>query len=213
MLVSEIYKKFDIPNNLVHHMMTVALVVKFIQTNWTGKQLDWDQLIKAALLHDLGNIVKFDMDKYPELMKEEVSRIDYWKKIQKKIIKKYGTNDHLATEKMLNKVNIEQSITKLILDKSFGNVIKVVNGNDWYAKILLFADLKVGPTKIMLVKERITDIKNRMPHYTNRKDFPAMLLSLEKLDEQIQEYLAVDINSVENNLSKKLSKDLLGINI
>ena len=47
-----------------------------------------------ALLHDLGNIVKFDLEKYPDFLGKEKPRLEYWKKVQKEVREKYGSDDH-----------------------------------------------------------------------------------------------------------------------
>lgn len=81
-------------------------------------------------MHDLGNIIKFDMDKYPELMGVERKRIEYWKKVQTEIVEKYETVDYKETEKMLKELGTEKDIVKLILVKSFGDSIKIVVSNN-----------------------------------------------------------------------------------
>ena len=91
MKIADIYNKFSITPNLAEHMMTVTGIAMYIGKYWRGPKIDWEKVKKTALLHDLGNIVRFDFDKYPQFLGSEQSRIDYWKKIQAETINKYGT--------------------------------------------------------------------------------------------------------------------------
>lgn len=71
MTIKEIYKMFRVPPNLQEHMIRVAKVARFIFDHWVGPKLDWQKLEKICLLHDLGNVVKFDLDRYPEFLGRE----------------------------------------------------------------------------------------------------------------------------------------------
>lgn len=213
MKVLEVYKKFNIPPNLAGHMLTVAKAVVFIQEHWIGPKLNWNKVVQAALLHDLGNIVKFDMDKYPELMGKEQGRIDYWKKVQKEIIEKYGKNDHEATKKMLKELKVEKDVVEDILEKSFGNSITTVVNDDWNSKILLYADLRIVPSGLVSLEERIEDVKNRMPQYTERKDFPQIVETIRTLEKQIQKNLNIPPLEITNEAIQKNKIDLLNTTI
>lgn len=78
-------------------------MVSFIEGHWNNSQIkiDWNLVKKASLLHDLGNVVRFDFDKHPEFLGKEQVNVDHWKDIQKKVIGSYGSDDHEATERIL----------------------------------------------------------------------------------------------------------------
>ncbi|MEI6532568.1 MAG: hypothetical protein WCO06_01875 [Candidatus Roizmanbacteria bacterium] len=102
MKILDIYTKFGIPPNLQDHLLRVTSIVGFLEKNWIGDEvLEWDEAKKVALLHDVGNIVKFNFDN-TQVMGETNNNLDYWKDKQAKIIKKYGSDDHEATYAMLN---------------------------------------------------------------------------------------------------------------
>lgn len=117
MKISDIYKKYGIPPNLQEHMLRVYAIVSLTEKHWVGKNIDWKQAKKVALLHDLGNIVKFDFDQHPEFLGDEQKNVERWKKVQKKIIDKYGSDDHKATEKMLEDIGMDKDNIKIILKK------------------------------------------------------------------------------------------------
>ena len=60
--INKIYTQFRIPPNLQQHMFRVASVAKIICNNWTGKELNQNDIVCVCLIHDLGNIVKYDFN-------------------------------------------------------------------------------------------------------------------------------------------------------
>lgn len=109
MRIKEIYEKFGIPPNLQEHMVQVAKVVDFIKVHWSGPDVNWELLTKAALLHDIGNLVKYDFGVIP------IENGDFWKQRQQEIKQKYGTDDHEATKNMLAEIR-EEILTVLASD-------------------------------------------------------------------------------------------------
>lgn len=170
MTVQEIYIKLQNPPNLQNHMVQVAKVALFIYDHWNGDSLDKHLLLQTTLLHDVGNIVKFDIQKYPEYMGAEKSRIDYWMKVQKEIIDKYGADDHAVTEKMLSELKIDPIVIDNILSKSYSNTITIAKSDNWILKILLYADLRVSPTGVISLRERLDEVRERLEKYRDRID-------------------------------------------
>ncbi len=213
MKIHEIYRKYRVTPNLQEHMLRVCSIVEFIQRHWQAEGLvDWNFLKKIALLHDLGNTVKFDLDKNPEFLGKEKSNIRYWKQVQKEIIKKYGLNDHEATKRMLQEIGVEDEMIKTILQKSFGNSVETKNSNNWPLKILYYADLRILPFGIGTLKERIDDVRDRMPKYTNRPDFDDLVNACREIEEQIQSNLTVSVNDIGDKTTG-LNQELLNLEV
>jgi len=209
MKIKDIYKKFKIIPNLKDHMITVTKFGLVLEKHWKGEELDWNKLKIISLLHDLGNIVKFDLDKFPQFLGKESKRIDYWKKIQAQIIEKYGKDDHKATKKMLEEIKVDKFIINTILEKSFGNSIKIASSDNWYLKILSYCDARVMPQGIVTLNERIQDVKARMPKYSQRNDFPELILAVKNIEKQIQENVDIFVEEINNNSIKEIEEDLL----
>ncbi|MFH0969587.1 MAG: HD domain-containing protein [Patescibacteria group bacterium] len=197
MNIEKIYEKYSVPPNLQKHMKRVAEVANFIKIHWKGPWLDWEIIQKSALLHDIGNIVKFDLDKYSDLLGTKKDNVSYWKNVQKKMIEKYGSDDHEATKKILPEIKIDKKIIDIILKKSFGNSIKTAGGNDWYLKILLYSDLRVLPSGLGTLNDRFDDIRKRMPKYTSRPNFERLLDACRNIEKQIQEQIDVPISEIK----------------
>ena len=63
MNIAQIYEKLGTSPNLQQHMIRVTSVGLFILNNWNGEKLNTDTMTTMLLLHDIGNIVKFDLEK------------------------------------------------------------------------------------------------------------------------------------------------------
>lgn len=122
MTTEEVYKQFGTPTNLQWHMLSVTSLICEVRDHWTGEKIDWNDLITAGLLHDLGNVIKFNLDRFPNLLGDELPRIDFWRQEQARLIEKYGNDDHEATGKMLDELGVEARIKDIIQTKSFSNV-------------------------------------------------------------------------------------------
>ncbi|MEI7749698.1 MAG: hypothetical protein WCJ25_01705 [Candidatus Moraniibacteriota bacterium] len=183
--IRQVYEMFSVPPNLAEHMETVAQVVRVIRDHWVGEPIEWDFIIRAALLHDIGNIVKFDFEAHPEFLGVEAVNVEHWKAVQKDIIARYGKDDHLASGNMLSEIGVSPELLSTIQDKSFANAIEVAAGNDWNAKILLYADMRVMPHGVASLEERLADVRKRMPQYYQRPDFEKLLDATRDIETQI----------------------------
>ena len=77
--ISEIYEEYKIMPNLREHMLRVAGAASLICDNFT-EPLNKEEIISACLLHDMGNIIKFKLDYFPEFNKPE--KAEYWQNVQ-----------------------------------------------------------------------------------------------------------------------------------
>lgn len=208
MKLLEVYKKFGSPPNLQEHMLRVNGIVSFLEKHWTGEPLDWRIAKKAAMLHDLGNIVKLDFVKYAHFLGDEIVNLEQWKNIQTKMIEAYGTDDHEATIKMLNEIRAEREIVEIISNKSFARSVDTKNSNNWSLKILYYADLRTLPSGIGTTQERLDDVKKRLTKYTNRPDFEDLVNACSEIEKQIQENLNVPVSEI-NDQNVIVDKSLL----
>jgi len=210
MTTQEIYRKLDTPQNLVSHMVTVAGLVSLIKQNWTGPIVSWDDAITAALLHDVGNVVKFDLENFPALLGSELPRIDYWRKKQRELTATYGADDHIVTDGMLEDLGVSKRIRQIISTKSFGNAVQVSDSSDYEAKILLYCDLRVLPDHIGTIQERIEDIAMRLKKYSKRADFSQLADGVYQIESQIKAFCSARFDEVtQRTLLDKYQTTLL----
>lgn len=102
--------------NLQEHMLRVTGVAFLICDN-LEKSVDRESVITACLIHDIGNIVKFKLEVFPEFLKPKGLR--YWKEIQENFISKYGKNDYQANYKILKEIGVDARVFKLIKSMEF----------------------------------------------------------------------------------------------
>jgi 5'-deoxynucleotidase YfbR-like HD superfamily hydrolase len=193
MKIAEIYEKFNIPRNLQEHMIRAAKMCQFICDHWRGKEIDKDIILKGALLHDLGNIVKFDLVKYPKLLGKEKSRVEFWKEVQKKTTEKYGSDDHEVTRKMLEEIGVDDKLKNTVLKKGFANSLETEKSDDWEVKMLFYCDLRAGPFGVMPLKERLSEALPRLEKYKHLGNLDDFVKACENIEKQIQDNLDTDV--------------------
>ena len=164
--ILDIYKTYKIMPNLATHMFRVSAVAKMIIDNWQGKEIiDENKLITGALLHDMGNIIKFRLNYFPEFLEPE--GIEYWQNVQNEYFEKYGPDEHKATEIIMRELNLVYGIVELVHTMYFSLLCKHRDDAPWELKILHYADMRVGPFGIVSYEERMADVKKRyadVPH-------------------------------------------------
>lgn len=187
MNIDLIYSKFQIPTNLQRHMREVAAICLLILDNWTGEKVDQRLTVQSALLHDLGNLVKF---KRP-FMGELESEIELWESVQDQMIERYGVDAKTATHQMVADIGLENSVGKVLhdMDRLLGGDIGVM----LEAQIVEFADLCVSPEGIVGYHRRKLDLIDRYGETHGLAWVkPAELLILE-----LQKQVGVDLNKIE----------------
>jgi hypothetical protein len=194
--VRDIYKCFGIPQNLREHMLRVAKVGRIIAGGWKG-EINKSLIIKAGLVHDLANIVKFQLDEGSDLIPK-----------QKEVIEKYGSDDHLATEKMLRELGLDEKIIEMVQRKSFRNAIEVAKGNDWPLKILFYADLRVMPAGVTDLETRMNDAVTRLEKYRVHPQKEELMQNAREVEKQIQAMTTVNLEEI-NDESVKDDLELL----
>jgi phosphohistidine swiveling domain-containing protein len=159
--ISSIYQAYRIPPNLRLHLLRVAAFGSTICNNWSGDPLDHQTLVTALLLHDIGNIVKADYDRFPGLFPEEMKNINFWKEVQRWVRQKYGDNDINASLAMAKEIGVNCSVLDLMARKLFRRNAETVVSDSWELKIAAYADQRVGPHGLLRLEERLEEAKRR----------------------------------------------------
>lgn len=162
----EVYEEYKILPNLQEHQLRVASVAKVIGEQYKEK-INLDKLIKAMLLHDMGNIIKFDLDN-PTVPWGNDEEKNYWLNIQKEFREKYGKDEHKATVLIAEEIGVSRDIIDLVANLNFFKACQYKESEDYEKKILLYADCRVSPNGVTNLAQRFTDFKNR---YLGRKDY------------------------------------------
>jgi hypothetical protein len=169
MKIIKIYDKYKIMPQLQLHMLRVAGVAKLICDNYK-EEIDKGPIISACLLHDMGNIIKFDLNKFPEFLKPR--GLKYWKNIQQEFKNKYGNDDHEATYKIIEELSIEQKVYEIVLAYGFSKAQDTLEINDYDVKVSAYSDHRVSPSGVRSLEEKLKNSKIRYTEKINSKYSP-----------------------------------------
>src|SRR5690349_16753955 len=114
MKILDIYKKYAITPMLQMHQLRAAAVGNLIADNWKNEKLNKSAVVQTLLIHDMGNIIKFDLDNFPQLLGEEIKKIDFWKQTQKDFIAKYGVDEHIATQQIAKEIGAPKNVQYIL---------------------------------------------------------------------------------------------------
>lgn len=205
--INNIYDKFRIPNNLREHMFRVASVAKIIFDNWKGSEINKEDVLAVCLLHDLGNIVKFDFQNHgTKIMGDEASKLNYWRKVKQEVISRYGIEDTEVTKKMTEEIGISDRLKFLLKHQSFLDNKNVLESNDFEIKICTYADYRVGPFGILSVRKRLDEFKKRYSERHINFDENKLNLTIKnalKIEEQIFNNVKIKPEDINNQIIKE----------
>lgn len=156
--ITDIYEEYKIMPQLQMHQLRVASVAQMICDN-INLELDKNIIIKTALLHDMGNIIKFDLPLFPKFLEPE--GLEYWESVKSDYIQTYGDNEHEATVKIIEELGVEQEVSRIAGENRFSNMCLHKEGQDIYLKIIHYADGRVGPNGVLSYNERMDDAGER----------------------------------------------------
>lgn len=147
------------------HMLRVAAVAQQICDNLEAK-VSQENIITACLFHDMGNIVKFDLKRFPEFLEPE--GLEYWQEVKNETELKYQTNDaHTANLKITKEIGLRREVINLI-DKIGFKYVSDSKDSNLAIQICTYSDMRVGPHGILTLEERLEDGRKR---YENHADF------------------------------------------
>ena len=174
MTVVDAYRKFRIHQGLQLHQLRVAAVAKYVCDRFSsggvsasdGKELvDAETVITACLFHDMGNIIKSDLTRFPELCEPE--GVEHWQQVKKEFLETYGDNEHDATSAIAREIGLSQKAIYLIDSIGFGKMESIVASDSYELKVVEYGDSRVGPYEVLSIQERYAEARKR---YRVRKD-------------------------------------------
>lgn len=183
-----IYKKYQIMPQLMEHQLKVAAVAKFICENFTGES-DTENIIKACLVHDMGNIVKFDFEYSKQFLPElsDLKNLEHWERVQAKYRQKYGKDSHKATMGMVNELEVSQRIKELVDCIGFDKGEENAKTEDFAKKICAYSDMRVEPRGIASLEERFKGLRHRYQNHNEGQNHDREVFenSLREIEKQI----------------------------
>lgn len=207
--IHRIYGTYNVPKNVQEHMMRVAATAELICDNWKGPVLNKNDVVAMLLLHDLGNIVKMDFETKEglEMFGSEAKRVDYWKRVRKEMISKYGSEEHAVTEKMVDEIGIPERVRALLVGHIFKNNENILTSDDWEMKIAAYADQRVSPLGVLTVRERLNEAKERYARTGRRiPDLDSLMGCSLKIEKQLLRNLSLSEKEINDKAIQKYMK-------
>ncbi len=157
--IIDVYENYKIPPTLQMHMLRVASVAAMICDHWQGEAVDKNKIVTVCLLHDMGNILKFKFDVFPEMFEPE--GVEYWQNIQEEYRTKYGDNEHHATIQIIHELGLAEEIGALADQNHFSLLCEHAASDDILVKIMHHADMRVDPFGIVSYEARMEEGRKR----------------------------------------------------
>lgn len=192
-------------------MFRVAGVALTI-SNSSQKRLGTNSMVSACLLHDMGNIIKFNLESFPKHFRDK--GLKYWEGVQNKFRHDYGEDEHKATYKICKEIGINNNIFQLIKGFGFPKGEETYKSNNFEIKISSYSDMRVTPYGVDTLQNRLDEAWQRYktnPKYSTR--FETLRNFWKKTEEQIFFHCKIGPNDITANKIEKLVGDLKNIDI
>ncbi len=156
MTISEIYARYPVTPNLARHMLRVGAVTRLILDHWTGPQLKGETMMRIALLHDTGNILKFDFEGHPHLLEEEQANLEHWKDLQAKWASRFASEDEM-TYAIAAECGLGEDGIAMMKNLGYGLMDRIAAEPRFERKIVKYADMRAAPFGILPLKDRLEE--------------------------------------------------------
>jgi hypothetical protein len=165
MTIQDIYAKYQIMPQLSLHMRRVAAVGQLILEGWKG-EIDRDLVMRTLLLHDMGNLAKFDLTEAGQqrIKSAEPTDLPHWREVQIAFWEEYGRSAHEATKAIVSKLGhedvndiLEAEHTLFFSEESDSQLALELPAT----LILLYSDCRVIPTGVTTYDARLEDLNTR----------------------------------------------------
>ena len=192
---------------LAVHQLRVGAVCKIVAENFC-KEVDVQYITKLGLVHDMGNIVKFDLQDNIDRSKfGQIENLKYWQGVQRTVWEKYGKNAHEATIGMLVEARLTEFVPFIKEEERlyFAEAREeMLDKASTEAIILLYGDCRVTPSGVVSYRERVNDLQDRYgARNTTWYDWTFWF------EEWMQKQVSIDLNSITEDGVKTLFDELL----
>lgn len=209
MKISKIYTEYKIMPSLQIHQYRVAAVAKMICDNFRG-DIDEEYIISACLLHDMGNILKFDLELYPKFLEPE--GLGYWQSIKEEFEEKYGKDEHEATLEIAKELDVTLLTYDLIDSIGFSKLEETLMLNNFARKIASYADTRVTPHGITSMEERMREgaprFEKNKKEKSNAEILEKQIEICKKLEKQIFDKCKIKPEDINDSSAKSFIGEL-----
>lgn len=152
------YAAYRIYRGLALHQLRVAAVGRSVAQR-ARRSADVELVTLVGLFHDMGNIIKADLPRYPEFAEPE--GVAYWLPIQQEFRARYGADEHSATDAICREMGLCEQVLDIIDQMRFSRTEWIAREGSLEAKICKYADLRVSPWGVLPMQERLAEARAR----------------------------------------------------
>ncbi len=186
----EIYAQYTIMPSLQTHQLRVAAVAKMICDN-SVREIDVRVVLLECLFHDMGNIIKSDLDYFPDFVQPEGK--EYWETVKADFVQRYGVEQHAANAAIAREIGLPEQVIEIMNTSGFSLMKDIAATESLELKVCQYADMRVGPHGVLPMKERMLEGRDR---YKKREvpvggasrseaEFEELMRAAKALEEQI----------------------------
>ena len=169
MNILEIYNNYQIMPQLQQHQLRVAGVA-FSICQELGSKVSTKDVLTACLLHDMGNILKFDLESELIPGQFEPQGKYFWQMVKGIYKEKYGPDEHTATSAITKEIGASEKVISLINSIGFFQAIENSESENLEVKICSYSDMRVDPWGVVSLEERLKDLRKRYQENRQQED-------------------------------------------
>jgi HD superfamily phosphodiesterase len=183
-------------------MYRVAAIGQYIADHLQPDvKVDKDLITKVNLLHDAGNLTKYDF-RPGKLLDIDTADIPYWQQVQKEFVHTYGADEHQATETIAKEMGVSGEALELLHQTGIAKIEYAVNIENWNAKIVRMSDERISPHGVVSIEDRYRDIfaryEGRVHELANKQELLKRKQLVLTLANQIQDKCTIDLQKISN---------------
>lgn len=196
-----IFQRYQLPELLQKHLWRTASLMELLVRHWHGPELNQPVLIETMLLHDLGNLVKFDLSVTAPLPLLSPQEIEKYRALQAEWHHKYGTVVDAVTVQLITELRLVNgpAMSQIILEHTDGTQASTVNHDDWMQKLCDYTDFRIAPQGLVTLQERFADLgkryAGRAADWNTAEKVAQKLAFFTSIETQLQTHL--DLNLAE----------------
>ncbi len=157
--VMEVYTAYQIPAIVQAHQLRVAAVGVILARLASA---DETPVALTGLFHDMGNILKMDLSQHavllPLIAPDTMERLTM---VRDEFRAKYGDDEHVASMAIAREIGISSHVLEMIDNMRFSRTEAILLEGALEMRIAKYADLRVAPSGIVLLDERLREARER----------------------------------------------------
>jgi len=157
--VTEIYEEYRIPHIIRQHQLRVA-AVSVVLARAAGA--DETPSALTGLFHDMGNILKMDLRPDAVLLPLIApDTLEGLQVVRDEFQAKYGADEHMVALAIAREIALPDAVIEMIDNMRFSRTEAVLREGPIEMQIVKYADLRVAPTGIVTLNERLREARER----------------------------------------------------